>query len=141
MNQAKDCGPRLRIADRMTSINAAFPVCVLNAQPAYSESSGVASPQRSRGQRVCHWSLSVGLWRVPWATYSFVKFETDCHISEASTGLSLSATLVLETVVLRADCHPCNLRPCNSSLPLQSCGRSQSAGENVRSEQTRANGI
>jgi len=47
MNQAKGCGPRLRISDRMTSINAAFPVCVLNVPPAYAESFGVASAQRS----------------------------------------------------------------------------------------------
>jgi hypothetical protein len=31
----------------MTSINAAFPVCVLNVQPAYAESFGMASAQRS----------------------------------------------------------------------------------------------
>jgi hypothetical protein len=31
----------------MTSINAAFPVCVLNVQPAYPESFSVASARRS----------------------------------------------------------------------------------------------
>jgi hypothetical protein len=43
----------------MTSINAAFPVCVLKVQPAYAESSGVASPQRSPGRGV---SLVIERW-------------------------------------------------------------------------------
>ena len=147
MNQSNGCGPRSRISVRISSIRAAFPVCVLNAQPAYSESFGVASAQRSSlncndVRRVfSHWSLSVGRWRVPWGTQSFVKLETECHISEASTGLSLSATLVFETVVLRAHCLRCSARRRLSSLHLQSCRRSQSAGQSVRLKQTRTNGI
>ncbi len=41
----------------MTSINAAFPVCVLNVQPAYAESFGVASAQRSTPA----WTASLSL--------------------------------------------------------------------------------
>ena len=44
----------------MTSIKAAFPVCVLNFRPAYAESSGVASPQRS--PRTAGLSLVIERW-------------------------------------------------------------------------------
>jgi hypothetical protein len=46
----------------MTSINAAFPVCVLNVQPAYAESFGVASAYRSRLTWTADLSLVIERW-------------------------------------------------------------------------------
>jgi len=47
----------------MTSMSAAFPVCVLNVQPAYAESFGVASAQHSSAKTPAdNWSLVVESW-------------------------------------------------------------------------------
>src|SRR5437762_3288612 len=84
------------------------------------------------------WTL--GVWRLP-SVESRCLLETDHHIFETAAGLSLSAAMVFQTVVL------CSRRDsggggtfCNSFL-FQRRLRSQSAGQRIRLEQARANGI
>src|SRR4030095_6409048 len=68
-------------------------------------------------------------------------FETDQHIPQTAAGLSLSAAVVFQTVVLysRRDSGGGGAF-CNSFL-FQRRLRSKSAGQRVRLEQARANGI
>src|SRR6266699_1579381 len=88
------------------------------------------------------WKLNVERW----AFGAYVRYrvvcllETDQHIPQTAAGLSLSAAMVFETMVLysRRDSGGRGAF-CNSFL-FQRRFRSQSTGQRVRPDQARANG-
>src|SRR5262249_32722067 len=89
------------------------------------------------------WALGVESWALARTLVDlvFVKLEPDYHILAAPAGLSFSATLVFETMVLRSRCHRCGDCCRSDGLRLKSDSRPQGAGQNVRPKQARTNGI
>src|SRR4030095_2553541 len=67
--------------------------------------------------------------------------ETDQHIPQTAAGLSLSAAMVFQAMVLYSRRDSGGGGPVRNSFLFQRRLRSQSAGQRVRLEQTRANGI
>ena len=67
--------------------------------------------------------------------------ETDQHIPQTAAGLSLSAAMVFQTVVLHSRRDSSGGGAFSNGLHFQRRLRSQSAGQHVRPEQARSNGI
>src|SRR6478672_9050363 len=135
MNQANDCGPCARIVSRIDS------------------TSGVVNWRTSDTQRSTsnlQYSTCAPAWKLNverWAFGAYLRcrvvclLETDQHIPQTAAGLSLSAAMVFQAMVLysgRGSGGGGTL--CNSVL-FQRRLRSTSAGQRVRLEQARSNGI
>ena len=67
MNQAKGCGPRLRISSQMSSIRVGFPICVLSVQPAYAGSLAWQAFSARRLTQVArkNWSARLRVYSMP----------------------------------------------------------------------------
>src|SRR4051794_15097589 len=69
MNQAKGCGPRLRISSQMSSIRVGFPMCVLKVEPAYAGSLAWQAFSARRLTQVArkNWSARLTVYSMPTA--------------------------------------------------------------------------
>src|SRR6478736_9924331 len=132
MNQANDCGPWARIVSRIDSTSGVFNWRTSNAQRSTSNLQySTCAPS---------WKLNVERWAFgAYLRYRVVcLLETDQHIPQTAAGLSLSAAMVFQAVVLYSRRDPGRGGAfCNSFL-FQRRLRSQSAGQHVRHEQARS---
>src|SRR5512132_582019 len=97
MNQANDCGPSARIVSRIDSTSGVFNLRTSNAHRSTSNSSICNIPTCAPA-----WKLNVERWAFgAYLRYRVVcLLETDQNIPQTATGLSLSAAMVFQTVVL-----------------------------------------
>src|SRR6476659_7914247 len=135
MNQANDCGPWARIVSRIDSTSGVFNWRTSNAQRSTSNLQySTCAPS---------WKLNVERW----AFGAYVRYrvvcllETDQHIPQTAAGLWLSAAMVFETMALYSRRDSGGGGPVRNSFLFQRRLRSPSAGQRVRLEQARANGI
>ena len=138
MNQANDCGPCARIVSRIDSTSGVFNWRTSNAQRSTSNAS------------ILQYSTCAPAWKLNverWAFGAYLRYrvvcllETDQHIPQTAAGLSLSAAVVFQAVVLYSRRDSGGDGAVYNSFLFQRRLRSTSAGQLVRLEQARANGI
>ena len=138
MNQANDCGPSARIVSRIDSTSGVFNWRTSNAQ---RSTSNLLNLQYSTCAAA--WKLNVERWAFgAYLRYRVVCLrETDQNIPQTAAGLSLSATVVFQAMVLYPRRDPGGDGTIHNSFLFQRRRRSPSAGQLFRLEPPRANGI
>ena len=138
MNQANDCGPCARIVSRIDSTSGVFNWRTSNAQRSTSNSLNLQYSTCAPA-----WKLNVE--RRAFGAYLRYRvvclLETDQNIPQTAAGLSLSAAMVFQAMVLYPRRDSGGDGAVYNSFLFQRRLRSQSAGQRVRFEQARANGI
>src|SRR5882724_5023032 len=137
MNQANDCGPCARIVSRIDSTSGVFNLenverATISVQWLNLQYSTSAPP----------WKLNVE--RRAFGAYLRYRvvclLETDQNIPQTAAGLSLSAAVVFQAMVLFPRRDPGGDGAIYNSVLFQRRFRSTSAGQLFRLKQARANG-
>src|SRR3954463_1797359 len=102
MNQANDCGPSARIVSRIDSTNGVFNCTTSNAHRSTSNSSICVS--------TCAPAWKLNVERRAFGAYLRYRvvclLETDQNIPQTAAGLSLSAAVVFQAIVLHSGGDP-----------------------------------